>query len=109
MITGEIGAGKTTLLRALIDGLQGSDVVVGHLVTTQLGAEDTLRLVGASFGFKVKDVAIWKVKNNKIFLDQLNPENSNALESLIMETVGALPYYESPKMNPLLLLVLQHQ
>ena len=56
VITGEIGAGKTTLLRALIDGLHGGDVVVGHLVTTQLGAEDTLRMVGASFGFKVKDV-----------------------------------------------------
>jgi general secretion pathway protein A len=56
VITGEIGAGKTTLLRALIDGLHGSNVVVGHLVTTQLGAEDTLRMVGASFGFKVKDV-----------------------------------------------------
>ncbi len=56
VITGEVGAGKTTLLRALIGGLHGSDVVVGHLVTTQLGAEDTLRMVGASFGFKVKDV-----------------------------------------------------
>ena len=56
VITGEIGAGKTTLLRALIDGLHGSNVVVGHLVTTQLGAEDTLRMVGASFGFRVKDV-----------------------------------------------------
>jgi len=56
VITGEVGAGKTTLLRALIEGLHGSNVVVGHLVTTQLGAEDTLRMVGASFGFKVKDV-----------------------------------------------------
>jgi general secretion pathway protein A len=56
VITGEIGAGKTTLLRALIDGLHDSNVVIGHLVTTQLGAEDTLRMVGASFGFKVKDV-----------------------------------------------------
>ncbi|MEK8053328.1 XrtA/PEP-CTERM system-associated ATPase [Ideonella sp. DXS22W] len=56
VITGEIGAGKTTLLRTLIDSLHGSNVVVGHLVTTQLGAEDTLRMVGASFGFKVKDV-----------------------------------------------------
>ena len=56
VITGEIGAGKTTLLRALIEDLHGSSVVVGHLVTTQLGAEDTLRMVGASFGFKVKDV-----------------------------------------------------
>jgi general secretion pathway protein A len=56
VITGEIGAGKTTLLRALIEGLHGSNVVVGHLVTTQLGAEDTLRMVGAAFGFRVKDV-----------------------------------------------------
>ena len=47
----------TPLLRALIDGLHGSDVVIGHLVTTQLDAEDTLRMVGSAFGFKVKDVA----------------------------------------------------
>ncbi len=57
VITGEIGAGKTMTLRALIEGLHGSDVVIGHLVTTQLDAEDTLRMVGAAFGFKVKDVA----------------------------------------------------
>ena len=56
VVTGEIGAGKTTILRTLIDGLHGSNVVTGHLVTTQLGAEDTLRMVGAAFGFKVKDV-----------------------------------------------------
>ena len=56
VITGEIGAGKTTILRTLIDGLHGSDVVIGHLVTTQLGAEDTLRMVGAAFGVHVKDV-----------------------------------------------------
>ena len=56
VITGEIGAGKTTILRTLIDGLHGCDVVIGHLVTTQLGADDTLRMVGAAFGFHVKDV-----------------------------------------------------
>lgn len=56
VITGEIGAGKTMTLRALIEDLHGSDVVIGHLVTTQLDAEDTLRMVGSAFGFKVKDV-----------------------------------------------------
>ena len=56
VITGEIGAGKTTILRALIDGLHGTNVVIGHLVTTQLGADDTLRMVGAAFGVHVKDV-----------------------------------------------------
>ena len=52
VITGEIGAGKTMMLRALIEGLHGSNVVTGHLVTTQLDAEDTLRMVGAAFGFQ---------------------------------------------------------
>lgn len=56
VITGEIGAGKTMTLRALIDGLHGTDVVIGNLVTTQLDAEDTLRMVGSAFGVKVKDV-----------------------------------------------------
>jgi len=56
VVTGEIGAGKTTLLRTLIDSLHGSNVTIGNLVTTQLGAEDTLRMVGAAFGFRVKDV-----------------------------------------------------
>lgn len=57
VITGEIGAGKTTILRTLIDGLHGSDVIIGNLVTTQLGAEDTLRMVGAAFGVRVNDVS----------------------------------------------------
>lgn len=56
VITGEIGAGKTTILRTLIDSLHGSDVVIGHLVTTQLSADDTLRMVGAAFGLPVKDM-----------------------------------------------------
>jgi general secretion pathway protein A len=57
VITGEIGAGKTTILRTLIDGQQRGDVVIGNLVTTQLDAEDTLRMVGAAFGVRVKDVS----------------------------------------------------
>jgi putative secretion ATPase (PEP-CTERM system associated) len=56
VITGEIGAGKTTILGGLLNGLNRSNVVVGQLVTTQLDAEDTLRMVGAAFGFRVKDV-----------------------------------------------------
>jgi general secretion pathway protein A len=56
VITGEVGAGKTTILAGLLDSLDRSKVVVGQLVTTQLDAEDTLRMVGAAFGFRVKDV-----------------------------------------------------
>jgi len=57
VITGEIGAGKTTLLRGLLDGLNREQVVIGNLVTTQLDAEDTLRMVAAAFGVRAKDVA----------------------------------------------------
>jgi len=57
VITGEIGAGKTTILRGLLDNLANSNVVAGHLVTTQLDGEDTLRMVGAAFGFPVQGVS----------------------------------------------------
>ncbi len=56
VITGEVGAGKTTIVRGLLASLDASKVVAAHLVTTQLDAEDTLRMVGAAFGVRVKDV-----------------------------------------------------
>jgi general secretion pathway protein A len=57
VITGEIGAGKTTILSGLLDNLRNTNVNVGQLVTTQLEAEDTLRMVGAAFGVDVSGVA----------------------------------------------------
>ena len=55
VITGEVGAGKTTILRGLIDNLDPSQVVAANLVSTQLGADDILRMVCAAFGADVKD------------------------------------------------------
>ncbi|MGA8787185.1 MAG: XrtA/PEP-CTERM system-associated ATPase [Polaromonas sp.] len=57
VITGEVGAGKTTIVRGLLASLDPNKVVAANLVTTQLDAEDTLRLVGAAFGVLVKDVS----------------------------------------------------
>ena len=57
VITGEVGAGKTTIVRGLIESLDPGTVVAAHLVSTQLGAEDTLRLVGAAFGVHVHGVS----------------------------------------------------
>lgn len=56
VITGEVGAGKTTIVRGLLDSLDQENVVAANLVSTQLGAEDTLRLVGAAFGVHVQGV-----------------------------------------------------
>ncbi|MBS0390171.1 MAG: AAA family ATPase [Proteobacteria bacterium] len=57
VVTGEVGAGKTTIVRGLLDSLDPDTVVAAHLVSTQLGADDTLRLVGAAFGVRVNGVA----------------------------------------------------
>ena len=57
VITGEVGAGKTTIVRGLLDSLDPNSIVAAHLVSTQLGAEDTLRLVGAAFGVPVHGVS----------------------------------------------------
>jgi general secretion pathway protein A len=50
VITGEIGAGKTTLVRNLLEGLDPRKVVAAQLVSTQIDADDVLRLVAAAFG-----------------------------------------------------------
>ena len=57
VITGEVGAGKTTIVRGLLDSLDQSKVVAAHLVSTQLDADDTLRLVAAAFGVRTKDAS----------------------------------------------------
>jgi len=56
VVTGEVGAGKTTIVRSLLDKLDPQQVVAGNLVSTQLDADDTLRLVASSFGLRTKDV-----------------------------------------------------
>jgi general secretion pathway protein A len=56
VVTGEVGAGKTTIVRSLLDKLDPQQVVAGNLVSTQLDADDTLRLVASSFGLRTKDI-----------------------------------------------------
>src|SRR5574338_1076158 len=50
VVTGEIGAGKTTLVRSLLESLDPGKVVAAQLVSTQVDADDVLRLVAAAFG-----------------------------------------------------------
>jgi putative secretion ATPase (PEP-CTERM system associated) len=57
VITGEVGAGKTTVVRNLLSTLDPSKVVAAQLVTTHLGADDTLRMVGACFGLAVQGMS----------------------------------------------------
>lgn len=50
VVTGEIGAGKTTIVRGLLETLDKTRVIAAQLVSTQLDADDMLRMVAAAFG-----------------------------------------------------------
>lgn len=50
VITGGIGTGKTTLVEMLFRLLEREKLIAAKIVTSQLDADDLLRMVGASFG-----------------------------------------------------------
>jgi putative secretion ATPase (PEP-CTERM system associated) len=50
LLTGEVGAGKTTLLRHLLSRLNGKQYAAATIETSQLGADDLLRMVASAFG-----------------------------------------------------------
>lgn len=56
VITGEVGAGKTTLLRGMIDRLPQDSIVATQIVSTQVEADDLLRLVAAGFGLPTEGI-----------------------------------------------------
>jgi len=52
VITGEIGAGKTTLIDYLFSQINRGKFIAAKVVTTQLDADDVLRMVAAGFGIR---------------------------------------------------------
>jgi general secretion pathway protein A len=50
VVTGGVGTGKTMLVRNLFAELDRHEVVAAQLVSTQVDADDVLRLVNAAFG-----------------------------------------------------------
>ena len=80
VITGEIGAGKTTLVRNLFRKLDTEHVVAANLVSTQLDADDTLRMVVAAFGLPHEDASkAILLKKLEAFLLSLHNQGKRAL------------------------------
>ena len=52
VITGEVGAGKTILVDYLFSKLHEENFITGKVVTTQLGADNLLRMVADAFGIE---------------------------------------------------------
>ncbi|MDX1251055.1 MAG: AAA family ATPase [Gammaproteobacteria bacterium] len=80
VVTGDIGTGKTTLMRALFADLARENVVAAQLVTTQLEADDMLRMVAASFGLAHEGVSkAALLKNLEVFLTARAREGKRVL------------------------------
>lgn len=52
VITGDVGTGKSTLVGQLFSELDQNDVVAAQIGTTQIDADEAIRLICASFGVK---------------------------------------------------------
>ena len=52
VITGEVGAGKTTVVGNLLNTLDDHQYVAAKIVTTQLEADNILRMIAAEFGLE---------------------------------------------------------
>lgn len=52
LVTGTPGTGKTMLVKSLIKNLNKDKLLVGLMMTSQVGPEDTLRMVASTFGFQ---------------------------------------------------------
>ncbi len=50
VVTGEVGSGKTTLTEQLWSQLDRNTYIIARVVTTQVSADDLLRLIMANFG-----------------------------------------------------------
>lgn len=90
IITGGVGTGKTTLVRALFEDLAKENVIAAQLVTTHLEADDTLRMVAASFGLAHEGASKAAIlKNLETFLLARSREGKRVL--LVIDEAQNLP------------------
>lgn len=90
VITGAPGTGKTTLAQILLDEMGEKNVVVAHLTTTQLEADDMLRMVAASFGLRYEHLdKAALLKTIESFLLARSREGKRAL--LVIDEAQNLP------------------
>lgn len=89
VVTGAPGTGKTTLVKALFQSLQ-QNVIAGLMVTSQVGAEDTLRIISATFGLSYDgDDKATLLRNLERFFQDKSKEGKRVL--LVVDEAQNLP------------------
>ncbi len=90
VVTGGIGTGKTMLVRNLFSELDPRRVIATQLVTTQIEAEDVLRMVCASFGLAHEGAdKATLLRNLETFFRARNSEGKRIL--LVVDEAQNLP------------------
>jgi len=82
VITGDVGAGKTTLVEHLCSTLDPQQYVIARMLSTQMSADDTLRLVAAGFGLKAEGLS--KAELMRRFEDMLVANFNEGRRSLLV-------------------------
>ena len=89
VITGEIGAGKTMLAYTLANKLATANVVLAHVVSTQLQADDIVRMVAGAFGISQDNNKAVLLNRIEQFLLACHRQGKRAL--LIIDEAQNLP------------------
>ena len=89
VITGDIGTGKTTLAHVLARNLESEDVVLARIMSTQLGADEIVRMVAAAFGLPDESSKAVMLSKLEQFLLARSLEGKRAL--LLIDEAQNLP------------------
>jgi putative secretion ATPase (PEP-CTERM system associated) len=89
VITGEIGAGKTMLARMLAHKLESQNLAMAQVVSTQLEADDMLRMVAGAFGLPHEGSKAMLLRNLEQFLLACHHQGRRAL--LLVDEAQNLP------------------
>lgn len=101
VVTGVPGTGKTMLVKELFETLRDENIVAGVMVTSQVGADDTLRIISATFGLSYDgDAKAVLLKNLEGFFKHKASEGKRVL--LIVDEAQNLPLQSLEELRMLL-------